>query len=319
MLTRVSFRLSALVCVASLASTALAGSVGSACTERVIIDTDIASDLDDAFAVALALQSPEICILGFSTVSGDTLARAKVLDEMLGVSDNGDIPVAVGTPTTLPYSLPIGRQGRFGEHGHFPRETHPSAVDFIREQLGRFPDQITLVAIGPLTNLAALIDKDAPRFRQVKRVVMMGGSIRSGYGTPGDKVNGPVPEYNIWVDIPAAQKVFESGVPIYVLPTDSTAQLKLDEVKRDAIFSEGTPLSDSLGLLYLMWGGTTPVMFDAMAVAYIVDPTLCPVEPMRIVVDDKGVTRPEQGKPNAQVCLHSDPDAFFRFFMSRLR
>jgi inosine-uridine nucleoside N-ribohydrolase len=118
-------------------------------------------------------------------------------------------------------------------------------------------------------------------------------------------------------DIPAAQKVFQSGVPIYVMPLDSTAQLKFDEVKRAALFYEATQLTDSLALLYLLSGITTPVLFDPMAVGYVVAPELCPVQPMHIIVDDKGVTRSVPGEPNAQVCLHSDPEKFFHFYLAR--
>jgi inosine-uridine nucleoside N-ribohydrolase len=285
--------------------------------QKIIIDTDIGGDIDDAFAVALALRSPEVTILGVSTASGDTEARAKILDRMLGESGRQDIPVTAGISTILPYGLPpVGLQRRFGERGRFVRATHPAAVEFIFEQIRQFPGQITLVTIGPLINVGALIDRDPESFRKLNRVVMMGGSIETGYD---DSVKGPVPEYNVVVDIPSAQKLFQSGVPIYVMPLDSTIHLKLDEVKRTALFSQGTPLTDSLALLYLMWGSTTPTLFDAMPVGFVIDPRLCPVEPVRIVVDEKGVTRSEHGAPNAQVCLHSDPEVFFRFYMARFR
>jgi purine nucleosidase len=305
-----------------LTASLIAGSVQAAQTnptsaapERIIIDTDIGGDIDDAFAVALALQSPELKILGFTTASGDTAARARILDEMLGRSDRQDIPVAAGSPTTLRSNTQyIGRQSRFGEKGRFAKATHPPAVEFILDQIQRFPDQVTLVTIGPLTNVAALIAKDPQTFRRLKRIVMMGGSIAVGYN---DAIKGPVAEYNIIADIPAAQKVFQSGVPIYVMPVDSAVQLKLDEVKRAALFYEGSPLTDSLAILYLMSNIVTPVLYDAMPVAFLIDPELCPVQPMRIMVDEKGFTRFEPGTPNAQVCLRSDPEKFFHFYLER--
>jgi purine nucleosidase len=287
-------------------------------TEKIIIDTDIGGDIDDAFAVALALQSPELEILGITTASGDTVGRAKILDRMLGASGRQDIPVAVGIPTTLPSGTPpIGRQGRFGEHGQFVRPTHPPAVEFIIEQIYRSPGQITLITIGPLTNVGAMIDKDPRAFRQLKRVVMMGCWFRPAVLWGGDTFV-PGPETNIVIDVPAAQKLFRSGVPIYVIPTDATFNLKLDEVKRDTLLTKGTPLTDSLALLYLMWGSATPILWDAMAIGYVVDPQLCPVEPMHVAIDDKGVSQTRPGEPNAQVCLHSDPEAFFHFYMDRV-
>ncbi len=127
----------------------------------------------------------------------------------------------------------------------------------------------------------------------------------------------PQPEWNILNDISSAQKLFAAGVPIYVMPLDST-QLKMDEVKRAFLFRQGTPLTDALTLLYHEWGQETPTLFDPMTIAYIVKPELCPVQPMHIRVDEKGLTRPEPGAPNAEVCLHSDPEAFFRFYLGRL-
>jgi purine nucleosidase len=311
----ISFLALCTACLAAINGQAAQNGPPTANPQKVIIDTDIGTDIDDAFAVALALQSPEVRILGISTASGDTEARAKILDRMLGESDHQDIPVTAGIPTILRYDVPpVGLQRRFGERGRFVRATHPAAVEFIFEQIRQFPGQITLVTIGPLTNVGALIDSDPDSFRKLKRVVMMGGSMETGYT---DSAKGPVSEYNVLMDVPSAQKLFQSGVPIYVMPLDSTIHLKLDEVKRAALFSQGTSLTDSLALLYLMWGDTTPTLFDAMAVAFVIDPKLCPVEPIRIVIDEKGVTRSERGPPNAQVCLHSDPEAFFHFYMAR--
>ncbi|HKW56718.1 MAG TPA: nucleoside hydrolase [Candidatus Acidoferrum sp.] len=287
----------------------------SASPEKIIIDTDIGDDIDDAFAVALALRSPELEILGISTTFGDTQARAKILDRMLGEAGRKDIPVLAGTPThnTNPMT-----QRRYGEGGHFARAAHASAVDFILQQIQRAPGQITLVAIGPLMNVGALIQKDAQTFLKLKCVVMMGGSIERGYGDPwATPARGPEPEWNILNDIPSAQKLFQSGVPLYVMPLDST-QLKLDEVKRAFLFRQSTPLTDALTLLYHQWGQQTPTLFDPMTIAYIVNPKICPAQPMRIRVDDKGFTRLESGAPNAQVCLHSDQDAFFQLLVPRL-
>lgn len=283
--------------------------------EKIIIDTDIGDDVDDAFAVALALSSPELQILGISTTFGDTETRAKLLDRFLGEAGRQDIPVAVGTPT---HTSNLLTQRRYAEGGHFAKVSHPRAVDFIFEQIRLYPDQITLVAIGPLINVGALIDKNAETFCKLRRVVFMGGSIERGYGDMGYSTpRGPEAEWNIRNDIPSAQKLFASGVPLFMMPLDST-QLKLDEVKRAVLFQAGTPLTDALTLLYHQWGQETPTLFDVMAVAYILNPRLCPVTPMHISVDDQGFTRAGSGNPNAQVCLDSDSDSFFRFYIPRV-
>jgi purine nucleosidase len=321
MYSRIAIVASLLFLIGGVSGAALAESSAplSQKPEKIIIDTDIGSDIDDAFAVALALRSPELNILGISTDSGDTEGRAKILDRMLGEVGRQDIPVAVGVTTPPNPTIGLVDQKHYGETGHFARTTHPKAVDFVLDQIRRYPGEITLVTIGPVPNIGAMIDKSPETFRKLKRVVIMGGfidPIKPDYG------NAPpielFAEYNIQGDIGSSQKLFLSGVPLYVMPLDSTLHLSLDEVKRGIIFSQGTPLTDSLTMLYHQWGGQSPILFDAMTIAYILNPQLCPVQPMDIRVDDKGFTRVDSGTPNALVCLHSDADAFFRFYMSRL-
>jgi inosine-uridine nucleoside N-ribohydrolase len=283
--------------------------------EKIIIDTDIGDDIDDAFAVALALRSPEVQILGISTVFGDTQVRARLLDRLLGEAGRQDIPVLMGTPTDAKTSL---TQRRYAEGGHFARATHAVAVPFILDQIRRAPGQVTLVCIGPLVNVGALIDQDAATFRKLRRVVLMGGSIERGYGDLGySKPHGPDAEWNIKNDPRSAQKLLASGVPVFMMPLDST-QLKLDEYKRAVLFQAATPLTDALTLLYHQWGQETPTLFDPMTIAFIANPELCPVKPLRIQVDKEAFTRPEPGPPNAQVCLDSDSEAFFRFYIPRV-
>jgi inosine-uridine nucleoside N-ribohydrolase len=282
--------------------------------EKVIIDTDIGDDIDDAFAVALALRSQELEILGISTTFGDTETRAKLVDRMLGEAGRTDIPVAVGVPTDVKTTL---GQRPYAEGGHFARASHPQAVDFILDQIRKNPGEITLVTIGPLVNVGAMIYRDPETFRKLKRVVMMGGSVDRGYGDPYSPATPAQPEWNIKNDIGSAQKLFASGVPIYEMPLDST-QLKLDEVRRAFLFRQGTALTDALVILYHQWGQQTPTLFDPMTIAFIDDPKLCPVQPIHIDVDASGMTLRGAGAPNAQVCLKSDPQAFLNFYLSRL-
>jgi purine nucleosidase len=281
---------------------------------NVIIDTDIGDDVDDAFAVGLALSSPELNIVGITTAWGDTRLRARLVDRLLLETRRSDIPVAEGIPTQAKNRF---TQARWAENGATPK-AHPQAVDFLLKQLDKNGSEITLIAIGPLTNIGAAIDRAPATFKKVQRVVLMGGSIHRRYDDLGYTPDrGPEPEYNIYSDVPAAQKLFTSGVPILMMPLDST-QLQLDEVKRALLFSAGTPLTDALTLLYYQWGRQTPILFDAMAVAYAVDPGLCPVQPLHIEVDKEGYTRATQGAPNASACLDSDSERFFRFLLPRL-
>src|SRR5438045_9377460 len=189
-------------CVAQ--SSAPATTARTAPAEKVIIDTDIGDDIDDAFAVALALRRPELQILGITTTFGDTEMAAKLLDRLLGETGHSDIPVGIGIHTQTSSFT----QRAYAEAGHFARTTHPQAVDFILDQIRKNPGKITLVGIGPLVNIGALIDRDKETFRKLRRVVLMGGSIARGYGDLGyfpDR--GPEPEWNIKNDITSAQKM----------------------------------------------------------------------------------------------------------------
>jgi inosine-uridine nucleoside N-ribohydrolase len=277
--------------------------------ELVIIDTDIGDDIDDAFAIGLALQSPEFRILGITTAFGDTKLRAKLAAKMLDSVGRSDIPVVVGVETAPRTKF---TQAQYAEGGDAKQVQPGTAPDFILDQIRKYPGEITLIAIGPQTNLAAAIDKDAAAFRKLKRIVMMGGSVYKGY-----KGGAPDPEWNILCDIPAAQKVFTSGVPLYVMPLDSTV-LKLDVKDVRTLFEQSTLLTKQIEELYREWGQPTPTLFDPMAVGYAADPGLCPTTPLHITVDDKGFTRPGPGKPNAEVCLKANAEAFYPFVLGRL-
>jgi purine nucleosidase len=287
----------------------------AAAQEKVILDTDIGDDIDDAFALALVLSSPEIELVGVSTAWGNTQLRARIVDRLFCETGKEQIPILAGIDTTS--KLPMDH-ARWAEA--MPPRSRPfgSSIDFILEQIRRYPNQITLLAIAPLTNVAAVIERDPVTFRKLKRVVIMGGSIKRGYNDLGyTPDHGPDPEYNIASDIAAARRLFTSGVPLFVMPLDST-QLKLDEVKRELIFRQSTPLTDALTLLYHQWGQLTPTLYDPVAVAFSISPQLCPTQAMRIEIDDKGYTRAVAGAPNAEVCLNSKSEDFFRFYMSRV-
>jgi hypothetical protein len=166
---------------------ALSGSTGQArsAVQKIIIDTDIGGDIDDAFAVALALQSPEFEILGITTAWGDTTLRARLLSRFLKETGRTDIPVAIGMVKHPPGGRDTLTQARYAEATP-EGQIYPNASDFLLEQIRQYPGEITLIVIGPETNIAAAIDQDATTFRNLKRVIVMGGSVYRGY----DKDNG---------------------------------------------------------------------------------------------------------------------------------
>jgi purine nucleosidase len=306
-------------CLVAIQSPLRAEEANASVRHKIIFDTDIGDDIDDAFALGLLLSSPSVQVLGVTADYGNTALRARLAARLLCETGRNDVPVASGPSSSIKTAF---TQAKWAEQFPEPKQPWPDAVDFILSAIRKNPGEITLISVSPFTNLGALIDRDAETFRKLKRVVIMGGSIRRGYGDLGYLPDrGPSPEYNILMDIPAARKLFALGVPLYVMPLDST-QLKLDEVKRSVLFSQSKPLTDALALLYEQWSASTqnptPTLFDAMAVAYALQPDLCPTQPMHIVVDDKGYTRESSGTPNAQVCLQSSPEKFFDFYIHGL-
>ena len=278
----------------------------------ILLDTDIGTDIDDAFALALVLESPELDLLGVTTVSGDTQARARLAAKMLWEAGRKDVPVAAGEPGK---SVPV-EQTRWAEGFTSSQIRSENAAAFLKAEIDRRPGEVTLVPIGPLTNVAALLRADPAVARKIKRIVLMGGSIARGY-EPGSKL--AAAEYNIAADPEAAQAVFSSGVPILMVPLDVTAMLQLDGAGLHRVFARFTPLTDTLTVLYHLWGKETPTLFDPMAVAMIILPSLCETKELAIEVDSKGYTRVAEGRPpNTTVALRTRPAKFFNFYLGRV-
>jgi inosine-uridine nucleoside N-ribohydrolase len=206
-----------------------------------------------------------------------------------------------------------------------PKTVHADGVDFLLDEIRAHPGQITLIAIGPQVNIGAAIERDPAIFKKLKRVVMMGGSVYRGYDDGKTAEHRPPDaEWNIKADPGAAKALLASGVPVFMMPLDST-QIHLETPEREAIFSHGSPLTDQLTLLYHQWLGgnpehpVAPTLFDPVAVAYAIRPELCPATPMHLEVDDQGFTRPVEGAaPNAQVCLKSDEKGFMELLLDRI-
>lgn len=286
--------------------------------QLVIIDTDIGDDIDDAFALALALRSPELKILGVTTAFGNTELRARLVDRYLHAAGRSDIPVNAGVETQTDNLMTQSAYAR-----REPERKHADGVAFLLEQMRRHPGEITLICIGPMFNEQEAIRRDPATFRKLKRIVMMGGSIYRGYDGENGERRPPDAEWNINRDPAGAQALFAAGVPIFMMPLDST-QIHLEAPERNALFAHGSALTDQLTLLYHQWmflspgHSATPTLFDPVAVTYTFRPDLCPTKPMRIEVDGKGVTKPVEGTPNASVCLKSDEAGFLKLMLGRI-
>ncbi|HEY0307799.1 MAG TPA: nucleoside hydrolase [Acidobacteriaceae bacterium] len=287
----------------------------------VIFDTDIGDDVDDAFALGLLLSSPDVKLAGITTGWGDTTLRAALTQRFLCETGREEIPVFAGRKTTPRPDAPFTQRLWASNFGG-PQQSWPDAISFALDTIRKNPSAVTLISVSPLSNIGAMIDKDPETFRRLKSVVIMGGSIRAGYGDLGyAPAHGIDSEYNIRLDPVSAQKLFASGVPLYVMPLDST-QLKFDEVKRNAFFNQDTPLINTMMELYHQWTASTrdptPTFYDVVAIAQAIDPAVCPTQPIHIEVDKDGYTRETPGAPNANVCMKVDSERFFSMYFDQL-
>lgn len=296
-----------------LALMGLAGAVAARAAVKptpIILDTDIGGDIDDAFALALVLKSPELDLRAVTTVSGDTQARARLAAKMLAVSGRSDIPVAAGSPGPHMDAPQTGWADGFSSSALVAMP----AVELMKSVLDRGHGRVTIVAIGPLTNIAALLRQFPDAKKNIRQIVLMGGSIRRGY-YPN---SGPTSEYNIAADAAASQTVFSAGIPILMAPLDVTARLQLERPNLDRLFNLHTPLTDALQALYQLWGQPVPTLHDPMAVTQLLDPQLCAHERLAIQIGSNGTTVPIVGKPaNSVVAVQTDPNRFISFYMSR--
>jgi inosine-uridine nucleoside N-ribohydrolase len=286
----------------------------------VIIDTDVGDDIDDAFALAIALQDPGLEVLGITTAWGDTRTRVLLVRRLLATLGRQDVVVAEGPATAA--AAPFTQ--RRWALGATDTSAAPDAIGFLRDQARKRPGEITLVALAPLSNIEALQRRDPDALRQLRQVVMMGGSVHTGYNQGGAiPVTVPSAEYNVASAPQGLMILLQSQVPVRMFPLDST-QIKFDEVRRARLFAYGSPASDALALLYQQWrllnswGQITPTLFDAVPVVWLLQPSSCTLKPMRIEVDERGYTRPKEGKPNVAVCLSADESAIQRVIIDTL-
>jgi inosine-uridine nucleoside N-ribohydrolase len=282
----------------------------------ILLDTDIGSDVDDAFALALILASPELELRGITTVSGDTHTRARIACRFLSAVGRPDIPVAAGAAPQPDQK--IGGQAQYlktpAAADHRAEPLRESAVSFLYRELKARPGKLTLVAIGPLTNVARLLREHPECKAWIKHIILMGGSVRVGYkGQPPAER-----EWNVLCDPRAAQAVFTSSVPLVVAPLDATATLKLGEPLRRKLFRAGTPLADQLQVLYRLWGQPTPTLYDPVAVTLCMTERFCRMEKLSLEVDAQGFTRVGKGEPNERVATSIRGGDFLKWYVDRV-
>ena len=287
---------------------------------KVILDSDLGSDVDDAFAVALLLASPELEIVGITLGHGQTDRRGRLACRLLYETGRENIPVALGRPTSLVVGRPEiagADPGQFSWAEGFstvePIDT--PAVDFIAGQLRRHPKQITLISVGPVSNLADLLQRDPEALQLAKRVYSMFGSFYLGYG------GSPVPsaEWNVRADIPSARILSTSNGPITYAGLDVTAFVELKAEHRRALWSHGSPLTDALEALYRLWGRETPILFDPVPIGMVLWPELFRTRAAHVRTTAEGFTVIDESRPpNSRVAMSIQTDEFLERVVDRL-
>ncbi len=284
---------------------------------KIIFDTDLAGDIDDAFAHALVQISPEFEILGITVCDGPTDRRANVSCRMLYLAGQEDIPVAVGRPTRLDDAHP--RQLHWGDGFDTVRPIKKSAADFIIEMLKKYPNEVTIISVGPVTNLGDVIRKDPKAWKLVKGVYSMFGSFYMGYG----KDPAISPEWNVICDIESAQLFMNSGVPITLAGLDVTTMVQYGADRRLALLMRNSPLTDALCGLYSLWSDGNmkrdPTLYDCVAVAMAFNDSFVSTREAYVRVDDKGYTVIDESRdPNCTIGMRINVVPFLNWLDRRL-
>jgi purine nucleosidase len=306
------------ICIV-LALTVPARSASTQERMKIILDTDPGTDIDDAWALAFVIQHDGFEPLGVTITDADTPARARIACKLLHQTGRGKLPVAVGRQTPTPAGR-IDHQFSWAEDFTAVRPVPISAADFIVEQVKRYPGQVTLIAVGPLQNLADALRKEPRLGEYCKRVVLMSGCI---YGTATESSK-PKPEWNVVASTADAQLVYAAGLPLTIVPLDATTRVLLQETERDRVRRHRSPLTTALEALYRLWlsgPSARMTLHDQLAVAEAASPGtfFAKKENLRLRVDDQGYTRidPQQGKP-VTVCFEPKRDAFMEFYIGQL-
>lgn len=291
---------------------------------RIFIDTDIGDDVDDALAIALAVLSPELTLTGVSTTYGNVSARQQLAVQLLQQL-GAKVPVAAGIGQSLRFqadtsALPhqcrvIGEPppGAEGRHG----------VELLIETLRQDPETV-IVALGPLTNIAAAVLL-APDVMRRANIVLMGGAFRAAY-----------PEYNILCDPEAANIVLQSGAAIRMIGLDVTVPCVLSKEEESRIASFHSGYRGFLASLSAIWLETSKskkiTLHDPLTVASLIDPSLLKLEaaPVRIELDSgplRGLTvdlrhpfrqRTPVPPANAKIAVSVDAMRTCRLVMDRI-
>lgn len=271
----------------------------------MVLDTDIASDVDDALALALLLGSPEVDLLGVTTVYGDTLLRARAASRLLSLAGarDGAVPVLPGAREPLS-GAPVWWAGHEGTlMGDLstattaPVSSGTDAADWIAAQVAAAPGEVDVVCIAPLTNIALAIQRSPGFARDVRHLWLMGGRWDGAL----DEAGRPEAEHNLRSDAVAAAVVLGCGAPTTVTGLEVTTQVHLGPAEVAAIAAAG-PAGAVLAAQVEQWvqlqGHAWDVPHDPVAALALLRPDL-------VVTGEPGTVTVEREGPSAGAVLHT--------------
>ena len=285
----------------------------------VIFDTDIGDDIDDALALALALQSPELDVRLVTTVVDDVDSRTRLAWKELGLYRRHDVQLATGAAQPL---LDPQREDKAAQFrlltaaDTVPDSAHRRAAEVIVETLMQSSEKITVIPVGPLTNIALALRLEPKISERIERIVLMGGAFKL-----------LTPEYNIMRDRAAAEIVFSSGVPITAVGLDVTLKCKLTGADLERLASADNPASRFLVQLIGLWQGANPgqmpTLHDPLAVAAVIRPNLVETQLGTVRVETSssltnGITVFHGGAGSTRVATDVNVRAFLDLFLERL-
>ena len=294
----------------------------------VIFDTDIGDDIDDTWAVAFLLQCPELDVKLITTELGDSESQVKIVAKMLAIAGRPDIPIGRG----MPYRSEQGHnQDSWIEDynlSSYPGIIYADGVQAIIDTIMSSPEPITVIAVGPLPNIAEALRRQ-PRIAQKARFIGMHGSIRKGYGGSAK----PSAEYNVRAVAEATQKVFTADWDMTITPLDTCGIVKLDGEKYQKVLKSKRPLAQAVMENYRAWmnthkrlgrklydvNNTSSTLYDTVAVYLAVSRRLVKMEKLGIRVTDDGYTVIDENAKEINCAVEwKDLDAFEGFLVERL-
>jgi inosine-uridine nucleoside N-ribohydrolase len=288
----------------------------------VILDTDIGTDIDDTWAIALMLRSPELDVRLIVSATQNTDYRAKLIARQLEVAGRTDIPVGVGLPEALkPQRDRLAAWVADYDLRRYPGTVHDDGVAALVEALMTSAEPVTLISIAPLPNIAAALDRE-PRIAARTRFVGMHGSVRRNY----QGAAGTVAEFNVRENVAAAQKVFTAPwQEIIITPLDTCGVVRLTGERYQALRRSADPGLRAVMENYDLWlngkpdEGKSSILFDTVAIYLAFTTERLVMERLGIRITDAGLMAVDPRARQMNVAVKwSDLEGYYDFLVQRL-